>query len=154
MDLSDSLVWLQVRPNDLDVQGHVNNAVTLEYFEAGRWDWFARNGLAPDGAVAPVVARAEVDYLAPIPYARIEVATRLAAPQDPRAGEGRTYRTRFRQEIRIPGQARPAARVLVTIAFVDRGLGGRPVSLREFRECAGRREAPAVGAAAGPARTR
>jgi len=137
MDLTETLIDLQVRPNDLDVQGHVNNAVGLEYLEAGRWDWFARYRLIPDGAVAPVVARAEIDYLVPIPYTRVIVCTRLVAPQEPGADSSRTFHARFRQEIRIPQLTRPALRALITIAFVDRELGGELVSLRAFRERAG-----------------
>jgi acyl-CoA thioester hydrolase len=59
---------IQVRFIDLDVLGHVNNAVYLSYFEMARvhyfkellgenWDW-RKNGL--------LLVRNEVDYLAPI----------------------------------------------------------------------------------------
>jgi len=137
MDNTETLIHVQVRPNDLDVQGHVNNAVGLEYLEVGRWDWFARHQLVPDGAVAPVVARAEIDYLTPIPYTRVVVCTRLVMPQEPGADGSRIFRAMFRQEVRIPQLARPALRALITIAFVDRELGGGPVSLRAFRERAG-----------------
>ncbi|MFD7137370.1 acyl-CoA thioesterase [Streptomyces sp. NPDC059894] len=134
MDDTETLIHLSVRPNDLDAQGHVNNAVGLEYLEAGRWDWFARHRLVPDGTVAPVVARAEIDYLAPVPYTRLVVATRLVTPLGPGADGSRAFRADFRQEIRIPQRARPALRALITLAFVDRERGGGPVSLRAFRE--------------------
>jgi acyl-CoA thioester hydrolase len=59
---------IHVRFSDIDVMGHVNNAVYLTYFEQGRmgffneaagikWDW-RRDGI--------VLAHNEVDYLHPI----------------------------------------------------------------------------------------
>ncbi|WP_367307402.1 acyl-CoA thioesterase [Alicyclobacillus acidocaldarius] len=55
-----------VRCTEIDVNGHVNNAKYLEYYEWGREDWFEQQGLDYHtlkslGAVT-VVARAEVDY--------------------------------------------------------------------------------------------
>jgi thioesterase-3 len=34
-----------VRPTEIDVNGHVNNAKYVEYLEWGREDWYERNGL-------------------------------------------------------------------------------------------------------------
>lgn len=59
---------LHIRFNDLDVYGHVNNAVYLTYFEEGRlqffndiagtaWNW-ERHGI--------ILARNEIDYKAPL----------------------------------------------------------------------------------------
>lgn len=59
---------IEIRFADLDVMGHVNNAIYLNYFEQGRmaffrqnaneqWDW-RRSGI--------IVARNEVDYLKPL----------------------------------------------------------------------------------------
>ncbi|MDA0973383.1 MAG: thioesterase family protein [Bacteroidetes bacterium] len=59
---------IHVRFSDIDVMGHVNNAIYLSYFEQGRmgffnesvgikWDW-RTNGI--------VLAHNEVDYLHPI----------------------------------------------------------------------------------------
>ena len=70
---------LATRPNDLDILGHVNNAVALEYFEAGRWDWRRRVGLEAS-AVAVVVSRIEVDYLGQIFPGEIVVVTRFRGP--------------------------------------------------------------------------
>jgi acyl-CoA thioesterase FadM len=132
--LTGSMVPVQVRPNDLDVQGHVNNAVALEYFEVGRWDWFARLGLAlaSDRAVAPVVARLEIDYLTQITQKQVEVTTQLVSPDKPDINAARVFRALLRQDIRIPDLARPAVRALVTIAFVDQQQNGRLISLHEF----------------------
>lgn len=128
----DSLVRVQVRPNDRDVQGHVNNAVALEYFEVGRWHWFTRHGLSCDKSVAPVVSRLEIDYLAQITHTQVEVATRLVTPNGLGDNVARVFRAIFRQEICVPDLVRPVARALVTIAFVDQKRDGKPVSLREY----------------------
>ena len=59
---------IQIRFADIDVMGHVNNAVYLSYFEMARvhyfkqilgeeWDWNS------DGIL---LARNEIDYLSPI----------------------------------------------------------------------------------------
>lgn len=59
---------LQIRFNDLDLYGHVNNAMYLTYFEEGRmlyfqdlvgteWDW-KKHGI--------IVARHEIDYKLPL----------------------------------------------------------------------------------------
>jgi len=47
-----------VRWDDLDAFGHVNNAVYLTYAQAARFAW--------SGILEMVVARAEVDFIAPI----------------------------------------------------------------------------------------
>ena len=47
-----------VRWDDLDAMGHVNNAVYLTYAQEARFAW--------SGILEMVVARAEVDFIAPI----------------------------------------------------------------------------------------
>jgi YbgC/YbaW family acyl-CoA thioester hydrolase len=37
-----------VRPTEVDVNGHVNNAKYVEYMEWGREEWYERNGLPYD----------------------------------------------------------------------------------------------------------
>ena len=58
-----------VRWDDLDAFGHVNNAKYLTYAQEARFDWgwysFAEKKEEPI-LMEMVVARAEVDYLAPI----------------------------------------------------------------------------------------
>ncbi|WP_067617295.1 acyl-CoA thioesterase [Alicyclobacillus acidiphilus] len=58
-----------VRSTEIDVNGHVNNAKYLEYYEWGREDWYEHRGLTyaalRDRGVVTVVARAEVDYRHP-----------------------------------------------------------------------------------------
>ena len=63
-------LYFPVRFSDLDAMGHVNNARYLTYFEEGRAHWFRECwGLAPESTAYPViVARIELDYLAPVPF--------------------------------------------------------------------------------------
>src|SRR5450759_507728 len=67
---------VQVRWDDLDAFGHVNNATYLTFVQEARADftWYTRtlNGDMPLLADM-VVARAEVDYLEPIYEGGIEV---------------------------------------------------------------------------------
>lgn len=120
MRFGESILTLQVRPNDLDVLGHVNNAVVLEYFEAGRWDWLAGQGIVPGGGVTAVVARAEIDYRGEIPFGPIEVRTVLQSPTAEELDEGVTaYRAVFHQRIRREGATDPAVEALITVACID-----------------------------------
>jgi acyl-CoA thioester hydrolase len=120
MLFGESRLTLPVRPNDLDVLGHVNNAVALEYLEAGRWDWLDRQGFERGDRLIAVVARIEIDYLAEIPRGRVEVRTLLDSPA---AGEydedDLTFRARFRQRVHLPDTDRTAVDALVTVAFLD-----------------------------------
>ncbi|MFF2045008.1 acyl-CoA thioesterase [Kitasatospora sp. NPDC058170] len=137
MFFGESRLMLPVRPNDLDVLGHVNNAVALEYLEAGRWDWLGRLGLVHGDRMIAVVARTEIDYLAEIPRGRVEVRTSLVTPSEEEWDEeGMTFRARFRQRIHLAGDGpegadRPAVDALVTVAFLDAGQRCL-VSLQDF----------------------
>jgi acyl-CoA thioester hydrolase len=120
MFFGESRLILPVRPNDLDALGHVNNAVALEYLEAGRWDWLDRQGFAYDGRMIAVVARIEIDYRAEIPRGRVEIRTLLSSPTAAEFDEDSlTFRARFRQRIHLPEAERPAVDALVTVAFLD-----------------------------------
>ncbi|MBO0819388.1 MAG: acyl-CoA thioesterase [Nocardiopsaceae bacterium] len=127
-----------MRPADIDGLGHVNNAVVLEYLEAGRWDWLARQDLVPGDRLIAVVARAEIDYLAEIPRGRVEVHTVLESPTaEELDDELLTFRARFRQRVRRPGMSAPAAAGLITVAFLD-ASARRPVTLQDFLAASGR----------------
>lgn len=70
---------LQVRAYELDFQGHVNNSVYLSWLEHARWEGLAAFDLGRDYfrrlGVAPVVARAVLDYRRPAVLGdRVEVA--------------------------------------------------------------------------------
>lgn len=119
MRFGESILPLHVRPNDLDVLGHVNNAAVLEYLEAGRWDWLAGQGIVL-GAVAAVVARAEVDYRGEIPFGPVEVRTVLRSPTAEELDDGETaYRAVFHQRVHRAQAADPAVEALITVACVD-----------------------------------
>lgn len=104
---------INVRPGDLDIAGHVNNARALEYFEHGRWTWLAHHGLERYSHVVPVVTRVEVDYRRELFWGEITIHTALV--EDAEA----IYKAVFNQSIEAePGQAAVNARV--EVAFIDR----------------------------------
>lgn len=59
-------IEIEVRPTEIDVMGHVNNAKYLEYFEWGRETWYNRAGVPFDQltemGVGTVTVRIEIDY--------------------------------------------------------------------------------------------
>ncbi len=120
---------LPIRPNDFDSLGHVNNAVVLEYLEAGRWQWFARHGIARwrSGTIVPVVARIEVDYRLEVVGDEVLVRTEMVTDPAELA-----YRARFHQTIALRrGDALPTAvEARVEAAFIT--VAGR--ELRSFQD--------------------
>ncbi|MCK9893938.1 acyl-CoA thioesterase [Frankia sp. AgB32] len=120
MFAEETRLSLLVRPNDIDALGHVNNAVAMEYLEAGRADWLDRAGIVSGGGVIAVVARAEIDYRVEVPRGTVEVVTVMAEP-DPTAfdPEGMNYLVRFRQRVLVPAAPRPAVEAVITVAFVE-----------------------------------
>ena len=70
-----------VRFRDLDTLGHVNNAVYLTYFESARMAyWMHVNGRTDLSGMNMILARAEVDYRAPVGYAdELEVGVRCVS---------------------------------------------------------------------------
>ena len=72
---------LQVRFRDLDALGPVNNAVYLTYFEAARMAyWMHVNGRTDLSGMNMILARAEVDYRAPVGYGdELEVGVRCVS---------------------------------------------------------------------------
>lgn len=60
---------LQIRFNDVDQMGHVNNAVIMEYFDLGKSHYFADAGLPPEsGDFTVMVVHVEVDFHRQIHY--------------------------------------------------------------------------------------
>ncbi|ESQ14955.1 MAG: hypothetical protein N838_10210 [Thiohalocapsa sp. PB-PSB1] len=106
-DTHDAVVRLLVRPNDIDRLGHVNNAVVLEYCEAGRQAWLRENGIKV-GTILPVVARAEIDFQREIGEGEVQVRTSLA--------EYGTYSATFVQTIDVNGQV--ACRAKIQVGFI------------------------------------
>jgi acyl-CoA thioester hydrolase len=71
----------EVRFNDLDGMGHVNNVIYLTYMEGARIAWWlhvtGRTGL---GAVNMILARTEIDYRSPASFGEsLEVGVRCAS---------------------------------------------------------------------------
>lgn len=69
---------IQIRFNDIDLAGHVHNAIYLSYFEQGRLDFF--NDLAGEDwnwrKQGLILGRNEVDYIKPIKlHDSVEVCT-------------------------------------------------------------------------------
>ena len=57
---------IEIRFRDVDMMGHVNNAVYLTYFEVARAHYWRRLGEAESQRIRTyVVARAECDFLSP-----------------------------------------------------------------------------------------
>ncbi|MDI6103157.1 acyl-CoA thioesterase [Actinoplanes sp. NEAU-A12] len=60
-------VRIAVRGYELDLQGHVNQAVYLQYGEHARWQCFLAAGLGPDvlveAGIGPVVLETTIRYL-------------------------------------------------------------------------------------------
>jgi acyl-CoA thioester hydrolase len=72
---------IQIRYGDLDMQRHVNNAVYLTYLESARLGYYEQVGIwkRENGLLTGmVVARIEIDYLAPILFGQdIQVGLRM-----------------------------------------------------------------------------
>ena len=104
-----------VRPTEVDVNGHVNNAKYMEYMEWGREEWYERNGLPYDRLLA-------------LGAVTVTVNLNLDFRQECRQGEVLTITTRperlgrtsfaLRQEIRKRG-GELAADGVVTMVTID-----------------------------------
>ena len=56
---------LQIRFNDIDMMGHVNNAVIMEFFDLGKSQYFAEAGIPvtpEEGDFTVMVVHIEVDF--------------------------------------------------------------------------------------------
>ncbi|RUL88749.1 acyl-CoA thioesterase [Tautonia sociabilis] len=111
----ETAIEIVVRPTEIDVNGHVNNAKYVEYLEWGREDWYERLGLPYErllelGAVTVTV--------------NLNLNFRKECRQGERLGivtrPERIGRTSFalRQEIRKPG-GEVAADAVVTLVTID-----------------------------------
>lgn len=70
---------IQLRFNDIDQMGHVNNAVIMEFFDLGKSEYFTAIGLPPEkGEFTVMVVHLEVDFHQQIRYHdAIHVTTRV-----------------------------------------------------------------------------
>jgi acyl-CoA thioester hydrolase len=118
----------QVRDYELDIQGIVNNANYLHYFEHARHLFLRTIGLdfadLHDRGIDAVVARIEVDYLSSL-RSGDAFLVRTAVEQ-----KGR-LRFIFRQEIARASDGEICARALITSATLKEG---RPVPCPEISE--------------------
>lgn len=65
------LLWslfMPIRWGDMDARNHVNNAEYLRYFEEARVSWSEHIGLGRDGKAGFIVAKATVDFHAPLAW--------------------------------------------------------------------------------------
>lgn len=69
-ELFKSILPIQIRFNDIDALGHINNNIYLSYFDLGKIEYFEnlRSSYVSwiDGLI--VVARLEVDFIKPVFY--------------------------------------------------------------------------------------
>lgn len=62
-------VPIQLRFNDIDQMGHVNNAVIMEFFDLGKSAYFTSLGINPeDGDFTVIVVHLDVDFQSQIHY--------------------------------------------------------------------------------------
>lgn len=60
---------IQIRFNDVDQMGHVNNAVIMEYFDLGKEQFFTQHGLPPEeGDFTVMIVHYEVDFQSQIHF--------------------------------------------------------------------------------------
>jgi acyl-CoA thioester hydrolase len=109
-------VRIAVRGYELDLQGHVNQAVYLQYGEHARWQCFQAAGLGPDtlvtAGVGPVVLETTIRYLKELVAGdEVDVTCRFLW------GDGKTFRVE-QDYTRADGV--PVARVTGVAGLLDR----------------------------------
>ena len=59
---------IQIRFNDIDLLGHVNNTIIQEYFDLGRMNYLKKafNGQLFEGEKAMIIASINTDFLMPV----------------------------------------------------------------------------------------
>ena len=75
---------IQIRFNDVDQMGHVNNAVIMEYLDLGKDEFFSSHGVPPTkGDFTVMVVHYDVDFKAQIHYHdRIHVTTEVESSSE------------------------------------------------------------------------
>jgi acyl-CoA thioester hydrolase len=140
-------VPIRLRWSDLDAYGHVNNAEMLRLLEEARiqafWVTDEAGGSAvgastavldgrPGAATLTLIARQEIEYLAPVPYLRQPVDVRLWLGKLGGASLEVCY------EVWTPESVEPAvqfARASTTIVLVD-AASGRPRKMNDVERTA------------------
>lgn len=112
---------VHVRFSDVDVYGHVNNVLYLEYFQEARLQLLTHVVLRPigaqEGSDAMVVARVEVDYRTPLLHRQEPYAARTWVSR-----VGRTSAV-LESDIRDPETGTVHATARVVLVFVDLSTG-------------------------------
>ncbi|RSM74210.1 thioesterase [Actinoplanes sp. ATCC 53533] len=111
-------VRIAVRGYELDLQGHVNQAVYLQYGEHSRWQCFHAAGLTPEvlvgAGVGPVVLETTIRYLKELRAGdEVEVTCQFLW------GTGKTFQVE-QDYTRIDGT--PVARLASVCGVLDRDL--------------------------------
>jgi len=118
-------VPIQLRWGDLDAYGHVNNATMLRLLEEARVRAFWSRGgegtpdtavieADPDAASWTLIARQEIEYLAPMPYTSEPVVVEMWLTKI----GGSSIEVGY--EILSPDRSQLHARAATVIVFVDR----------------------------------
>lgn len=80
IEVFHSSLPVQIRFNDIDAFGHVNNATYQEYFDLGRMQYFRKafNGQMFSKELSLLIASIKTDFLAPVQLQHtIEVRTKV-----------------------------------------------------------------------------
>jgi acyl-CoA thioester hydrolase len=117
---------IKVRSYECDANAHVNNAVYLNYLELARVEILEKSGLSlsklKEMGLEGVVARIEVDYLAPL-RENDEITVRSFV-------ENRSEKTITLVQDIFVGQGKPAARAKVVWLVTD--ISGKAVPFPDF----------------------
>ena len=121
---------LQIRFNDIDILGHVNNTVYLSFYDTGKAHYFqaVRHGQLNWREVETVIANVDCSYLSPIYFGEdIEVLTRCLEIHD------KSFRLQQIIRNKVSGEIKSLCET-VMVSFDKATL--KAVSLPElWREC-------------------
>jgi thioesterase-3 len=77
--IRSSILYVSVRPTDLDINSHVNNARYIEYLQWGRWNWFAERGFSNEKLrelrAIPIVVNIDISFKKEILYNEVVTVT-------------------------------------------------------------------------------
>ncbi|GAB2729590.1 acyl-CoA thioesterase [Nocardia thraciensis] len=108
-------VPVTVRGYELDVNGHLNQAVYHQYAEHARWEVLRAAGLVPDkmrlAGVGPVVLESTVKYLR-----ELHLGDEVTVTSEFEWGEGKVFRMR-QQIIKLDGTV--SAEFAVVLGLMD-----------------------------------
>ncbi|HEX4858083.1 MAG TPA: thioesterase family protein [Usitatibacteraceae bacterium] len=107
---------LPIRWGDMDARNHVNNAEYMRYFEEARVSWSQARGLRNDSSSGFIIAKASIDYHAPLDWpGQVESEIFTA-----RIGNSSFA---LRQTLTAQGSEHPAATAEFVVVWFDYGAG-------------------------------